>query len=46
MNDTIDKLTLNYEEDGVLLVKETGKEVLSKGALSEITGGVSTEIKI
>ncbi|SDO91766.1 hypothetical protein [Desulforhopalus singaporensis] len=32
MNATIDDLTINYEEDGVLIVKETGKEVLTKGA--------------
>ncbi|MCK9175957.1 MAG: hypothetical protein M0O96_11850 [Desulforhopalus sp.] len=32
MNETIDDLTMNYEEEGVLIVKETGKEVLSKGA--------------
>lgn len=27
---------MNYEEDGVLIVKETGKEVLSKGAWATI----------
>jgi hypothetical protein len=32
----IDDLTINYEEDGVLLVKETGKEILSKGAWATI----------
>ncbi len=32
MNENIDNLTMNYEEDGVLLVKETGKEILSRGA--------------
>lgn len=32
MASTIEELTINYEEDGVLIVKETGKEVLSKGA--------------
>lgn len=36
MNETVDDLTLNYEEDGVLIVKETGKEVLSKGAWATI----------
>ncbi len=36
MNETIDDLTMNYEEEGVLLVKETGKEVLSKGAWTTI----------
>ncbi len=29
---TVEELTINYEEDGVLLVKELDKEVLSKGA--------------
>ena len=36
MNETIDDLTMNYEEDDVLIVKETGKEVLSKGAWATI----------
>lgn len=36
MNESIDDLTMNYEEDGILLVKETGKEVLSKGAWATI----------
>lgn len=36
MSATIDDLTINYEEDGVLVVKETGKEVLSKGAWTTI----------
>ena len=36
MSDAIDKLTVNYEEDGVLMVKETGKEILSKGAWTTI----------
>lgn len=36
MNETIDDLTMNYEEDGILLVKETGKEILSKGAWATI----------
>lgn len=36
MNATIDDLTINYEEDGVLVVKETGKKVLSKGAWTTI----------
>lgn len=31
MSSTIDEITINYEEDGALLVKETGKEILSKG---------------
>ena len=36
MNETIDDLTMNYEEDGILLVRETGKEILSKGAWATI----------
>lgn len=33
---TIDELTINYTEDGQLVVKELDKEVLSKGAWSTI----------
>jgi hypothetical protein len=33
---TIDEITINYEEDGVLLVKELDKVVLSKGAWTTI----------
>ncbi len=36
MNETIDDLTISYEENGILLVKETGKEILSKGAWTTI----------
>ncbi len=36
MAQTIDEITINYEEDGQLLVKETGKVVLSKGAWTTI----------
>jgi len=36
MTATIDDLTINYEEDGTLIVKETGKEVLTKGAWTTI----------
>ena len=36
MTTTIDELSLNYEEDGILLVKELDKEVLSKGAWTTI----------
>lgn len=32
MSKTIDDITINYEEDGILLVKELHREVLSKGA--------------
>jgi len=33
---TIDELTINYTEDGQLVVKELDKEVLTKGAWSTI----------
>lgn len=36
MSSTIEDLTVNYEEDGVQVVKETGKEILSKGAWTTI----------
>jgi len=36
MSATIEDLTINYQEDDVLVVKETGKEVLSKGAWTTI----------
>ena len=36
MATTIDELTVNYTEDGVLVVKELDKEVLSKGAWSTV----------
>jgi len=36
MAETVDDLTMNYEEDGVLKVKELDKEVLTKGAWSTI----------
>ena len=36
MSETIEDLTVNYEEDGVQVVRETGKEVLSKGAWATI----------
>lgn len=32
MNETIDDLTINYEENGQLLIKELDKAPLSKGA--------------
>ncbi len=32
MNSTVDELTVNYEEEGILKVKEVDKEILSKGA--------------
>lgn len=36
MSATVEDLTINYEEDGVQKVKETGKEILSKGAWTTI----------
>ena len=32
----VDEITINYEEDGVLVVKELDKEILSKGAWATI----------
>jgi len=36
MAEHIDEISINYEEDGVLIVKELDKVVLSKGAWSTI----------
>ena len=36
MSKTVEEITINYEEDGILVVKETGKEILSKGAWTTI----------
>lgn len=36
MSSTVDDLTVNYEDDGVLVVKQTGKEILSKGAWATV----------
>ena len=36
MSSEIDELTVNYEDDDVLLVKELDKEILSKGAWTTI----------
>ncbi len=36
MAETIEEITINYEEDGKQLVKELKKEVLSKGAWTTI----------
>ncbi len=33
---TIEEITINYEEDGILIVKELDKTVLSKGAWTTI----------
>lgn len=32
----VNEISINYEEDGVLLVKELAKEILSKGAWATI----------
>ncbi|MFZ5799092.1 MAG: hypothetical protein ACYCYR_06630 [Desulfobulbaceae bacterium] len=36
MAEEVDDLTVNYEEDGVQVVKELDKEILSKGAWTTI----------
>ncbi|MFA6111301.1 MAG: hypothetical protein WDA75_21295 [Candidatus Latescibacterota bacterium] len=36
MAETIDELTINYEEDGKVLRRELAKEVLSKGSWTTI----------
>jgi hypothetical protein len=36
MAETVDELTVTYEEDGIETVKELDKEVLTKGAWSTI----------
>ncbi len=36
MAETIDEITINYEEDGIQVVKELEKVVLTKGAWSTI----------
>lgn len=36
MSSDFNELTINYEEDGILVVKELDKEVLSKGAWTTI----------
>ena len=33
---TVEEITINYEEEGQLLVKETGKVILTKGAWTTI----------
>ncbi len=35
-NSTVEELTVNYEEDGTLLVKELDKAILTKGAWSTV----------
>lgn len=36
MASDVNELTINYEEDGILVVKEIDKEILSKGAWATI----------
>ena len=36
MAEEVNDLTINYEEDGVVVVKELAKEILSKGAWTTI----------
>lgn len=36
MSENIDEISINYEEDGVLIVKELDKVILSKGAWATI----------
>lgn len=36
MSTTVEDITINYEEDGLLLVKELDKAILSKGAWTTI----------
>ncbi len=36
MSGTVDDLTVEYEEDGVITIRETGKAVLSKGAWATV----------
>lgn len=36
MANKVDDITINYEEDGVLVVKELDKVILSKGAWSTV----------
>ncbi len=36
MAENVEDLTVNYEEEGILVVQEIGKEILSKGAWTTI----------
>jgi len=36
MAENVDELTINYEEDGIVIVKELDKAILSKGAWSTV----------
>lgn len=36
MNNTVDELTVDYEEEGILKVKQLAKEILTKGAWATV----------
>ena len=36
MNNTVDELTVDHEEEGILMIKQTDKEILSKGACATV----------
>lgn len=36
MNNSVEELSIDYEEDGILKVKEVDKEILSKGAWATV----------
>ncbi len=36
MSSTVDELTVSYEEDGVEIIKELDKEILTKGAWATV----------
>ena len=36
MNNTVDELSVTYEEEGILKIKEVDKEILSKGAWATV----------
>ena len=36
MYNTVDELTVDYEEDGILKVKQIDKEILSKGSWATV----------
>ena len=36
MSNSVEDITINYEEDGIMVVKELDKEILSKGAWTTI----------
>jgi hypothetical protein len=42
MSADVDDISINYEEDGTLIVKELDKEILSKGAWTTILFAIRT----